>query len=131
MVSESYDSWTLMIAVPKTPQMEELLRSFHDVDDGEFTRLDVHAYDRHLAIEIYCEFDYEGPAFSRHEDSHEDLAELLVDIRAEILQGNVSFLQAVAEFYAKDSESGKPAQSGKKRALSRAARTIVESLDRI
>src|SRR5438093_3572748 len=39
MAAESYDSWNLLIAVPKTPQMTRLLQPFHDLDDGEFVRL--------------------------------------------------------------------------------------------
>jgi hypothetical protein len=99
MASESYDSWTLMIAVPKTPQMQALLRPFHDLDDGDFVRLDVHDYGKRLAIELFCEFDYDGPVFSQHEDPLEELVELLAEIRGEILQSDVSFLQGVAEFY--------------------------------
>src|SRR3954467_9777217 len=77
MVSESYDSWTLMIAVPKTPQMTALLRPFHDLDDGEFVRLDVHDYGKRLAIEVFCEFDGEGPLWTHNGDVFEDLVELL------------------------------------------------------
>jgi hypothetical protein len=99
MAAESYESWTLMMAVPKTAQMEKLLRPFRDLDDGEFIRLDVHDYGKRLAVEVYCEFDYDGPLFDGRGDTLEDLVELLAEIRAEILQGNVSFLQAVAEFY--------------------------------
>jgi hypothetical protein len=99
MASESYDSWTLMIAMPKTPQMETLLRPFHDLDDGEFVRLDVHKYGKRLAVEVHCEFDYEGPVFSQREDPLEELVELLAAIRAEIIGGDVSFLEAVVEFY--------------------------------
>jgi hypothetical protein len=104
MASESYDSWTLMIAVPKTPEMAALLRPFHDIVD-EFTRLDVHDYGKRLAVKIHCEFDYEGPLFAhQYEDHLEELVEILVEIRAEILRGNVSFLQAVAEFYGGDAD---------------------------
>jgi hypothetical protein len=99
MASESYDSWTLMIAVPKTPQMQQLLQPFHDLDDGEFVRLDVHDYRKRLAIEVFCEFDYEGPLWSSHEDTFEELVERLAEIRKEIMRGDVSFLQAVADFY--------------------------------
>ncbi len=99
MASESYDSWTLMIAVPKTPQTQQLLQPFHDIDDGEFTRLDVHDYGKRSAIEVFCEFDYEGPLWSRHEDPLEELVGLLAEIRAEILRGDVSFLRAVEAFY--------------------------------
>src|SRR5438046_3157288 len=31
MASESYDTWTLRVAVPKTPQTESLLAPFHDL----------------------------------------------------------------------------------------------------
>jgi hypothetical protein len=99
MASESYDSWTLMISVPKTAQRVKLLRRFLDLDDGEFTRLDVHDYGKRLAIEVHCEFDYEGPLFSGHGETLEDLVELLAVIRREILAGDVSFLEAVADFY--------------------------------
>ena len=82
MASESYDSWTLMIAVPKTPQMQQLLRPFHDLDDGEFVRLDVHDYRKRLAIEIFCEFDYDGPLWSRTETTSRNWSKLLAEIRA-------------------------------------------------
>jgi hypothetical protein len=118
MASESYDSWTLMIAVPKTPQLERLLRPFRDRDDGEFVRLDVHDYGKRLAVEVYCEFDYSGPLWGNQEDAFEELVELLAEVRAELLAGDVSFLQAVAEFYGAgaeeegdDVEAG-PAQPG-------------------
>jgi hypothetical protein len=104
MASESYDSWTLMIAVPKTPQMEQLLRPFHDLDDGEFTRLDVHDYRKRLVVEVYGEFDAEGPLWNWGEDVFEELVELLAEIRKELLQGNVSFLEAVAQFYGAGTE---------------------------
>jgi hypothetical protein len=104
MASESYDRWTLMIAVPKTRQMEQLLRPFHDLDDGEFNRLDVHHYRKRLVVEVFCEFDYEGPLWSRYEDPLEELVEVLAEIRKELLQGNVSFLEAVAQFYGAGAE---------------------------
>jgi hypothetical protein len=106
MASESYDSWNLMIAVPKTPQMTALLRPFHDLEDGEFVRLDVHDYGKRLAIEVFCEFDYEGPLWEYDEDSLETLVEVLATIRTEIMQGDVSFLQAVADYYGAGMEEG-------------------------
>lgn len=99
MVSESYDSWTLMIAVPKTPQMAALLQQFHDLDDGEFVRLDIHDYGKRLAVEVFCEFGGDCPLWQEGEDVFEELVESLAVIRSEIMQGNVSFLHAVAEFY--------------------------------
>jgi hypothetical protein len=112
MASESYDSWTLMIAVPRTPQREALLQPFHDLADGEFQRIAVHTYPRRLAIELYCEFDYEGPLFQRGNEPLESLVDVLADIRAEILQGNVSFLNAVAQFYQAGAEDEEGAEEG-------------------
>jgi hypothetical protein len=99
MASESYDLWTLMIAVPKTPQAVALLVPFRGLDDGEFRRLDVHDYGRRLVVELNCTFNEGGPWLDTDEDVFEDLTESLAQIRAEILQGDVSFLQAVAAFY--------------------------------
>src|SRR5262245_15178343 len=48
MASESYDSWTLMMSLPKTAQITRALAPFHDLDDGEFTRVDVHDYGKRL-----------------------------------------------------------------------------------
>jgi hypothetical protein len=111
MASESYERWTLMIAVPKTREMEERLRPYHDLDDGEFVRLDVHDYGKRLAVEVFCEFDYEGPLFRWEEDELEDLAELLAEIRQEIMQGNVSFLEAVAQYYQVGFEDGEDGEA--------------------
>jgi hypothetical protein len=104
MAAESYDSWTLMIAVPKTRQMTQLLAPFHDLDDGEFTRLAVHDYGKRLAVEVFCDFDYSGPVFNQPEDPLEELVEYLVAIRSEVVGGDVSFLRAVADFYAAGAE---------------------------
>jgi hypothetical protein len=104
MASESYDSWNLIIAVPKSRQMHELLRPFHDLDDGEFVRLDVHDYGRRLAVEVFCEFDAGGPLWNRYEDPLEELVELLAEIRHDIMQGDVSFLEAVAQYYGAGSD---------------------------
>jgi hypothetical protein len=112
MAAESYDSWTLMIAVPKAPQLQALLLPFHDIDDGEFTRLDVHDYGKRLAVEVFCEFDYEGPLWSRYGDSLEKLVEVLAEIRAEILRGDVSFLQAVADFYGGEADEPEDEEAG-------------------
>jgi hypothetical protein len=105
MVSESYDWWTLMIAVPKTPALEALLRPFQDARGYNDQGVEVDDYGRRLAVVVYISFNYEGPAFDYREEDHlEHLAELLVDIRREILEGNVSFPQAVASFYGADDD---------------------------
>lgn len=102
MASESYDWWTLMIAVPKTPRMQTLLKPFQDSSDEGGT--DVEDYGSRLVAVVSCSFDYGGPVFEHHEEPLERLVDLLVKIRAEILQGDVSFLQEVASFYGFDED---------------------------
>src|SRR5262249_9837792 len=104
MASESYDSWTLMIAVPKTPQTVALLRPFQALDDGEFERLSVHDYGKRLVIDIFCELDESAPLWESHDDEFEELVELLEVVSGEIIRGDVSFLQAVADFYRADED---------------------------
>jgi hypothetical protein len=114
MASESYDWWTLMIAVPKTADMQSLLAPFQDARGYDDLGIDVEDYGRRLVINVYCMFDYGGPLFefSYDEDSLEQLVEMLAEIRGEILQDNVSFLQAVASYYGADEdEEEEPADS--------------------
>jgi hypothetical protein len=99
MASESYDWWTLVIAVPKTPQTEALLAPFQDARGYDDLGVDISTYGRRLAIWIYCMVDGGGPVFRRGEEPLEELVEELAVIRGEILKGDVSFLQAVAAFY--------------------------------
>lgn len=99
MASESYDWWTLIIAVPKTPQTDALLAPFQDARGYDDQGVEVEDYGRRLAIRIYCMFDGGGPVFPSGEDPLEELVEQLAVIRAEILKGDLSFLQAVAAFY--------------------------------
>jgi hypothetical protein len=127
MASESYDMWTLMLAVPKTAQMTSLLAPFHGLDDGEFVRLDVRDFSRRLVVEVVCNFDYEGPVFGYEEDSLERLVELLVPIRQEIMQGNISFLQAVASFYRGDDYEEDSASDEEKPAAARPPANLTKA----
>lgn len=102
MASESYDWWTLMIAVPKTPQMTALLAPFRGACDEGGT--DVQDNRSHLVAVVHCTFDYGGPVFRRGDEPLDTLVELLAEVRGEMLKGDVSFLQAVASFYGYDEE---------------------------
>src|SRR5262249_41568102 len=104
MASESYDWWTLILAVPKTPDIQALLTPFREARGYEDLGVEMEDYGRYLAVSIYCMFDYEGPVFDYEEDSLQTLVELLSAVRGELLRGNVSFLRAVASFY--DAEIG-------------------------
>jgi hypothetical protein len=63
MASESYDWWTLMITVPKTPQVQGLLAPFRDARGYDDLGVEVEDYGRRLAVTIYCMFDYSSPLF--------------------------------------------------------------------
>src|SRR5262245_30570902 len=101
MAEESYDWWTLMIAVSKTPEMREILAPFTDARGYNDQGVDVVEYPKRLVVTIYCQFDGNGVNFATDYDSdpHEGLVELLAKIRAELIKGDTSFLTTVAEFY--------------------------------
>jgi hypothetical protein len=104
MVSESYDSWTLMIAVPKMPQVEALLAPFDDVEGDGFQRMSILRFGNRLVVDLFLDFAGDAEFFQTDEDLFEYLVESLVAIRQEIMQGNVSFLQAVADFYGEEED---------------------------
>src|SRR5262249_1122560 len=101
MAEESYDSWTLMIAVPKTPGMKAILDPFTEARGYNAQGVGVRAFRKRLVVPIYCQFEGNGVEFADHYDSnpHEGLVKLLARIRAELIAGDTSFLEAVTEFY--------------------------------
>jgi hypothetical protein len=101
MAEESYDWWTLLIAVPKTPEMRAILAPFTDARGYDDQGVEVQEFRKRLVIAIYCQFEGNGVNFVENYDSNPDegLVELLAKIRAELLEGNTSFLEAVVEFY--------------------------------
>jgi hypothetical protein len=102
MAEESYGWWTLMIAVPKTPAIKQALAEFADARGDDDQGVDVEEYRRRMAVSVYCHFVDDGVNFldgDYDSDTHEILVGLLAKIRAELIEGNTSFLAAVAEFY--------------------------------
>ena len=102
MAEESYGWWTLMIAVPKTPEMKAALAAFPDARGDNDQGVDIEEYGKRMAVTIYCQFEGDGVDFldgDYDSDIHEILVELLAKVRAELIEGNTSFLAAVAEFY--------------------------------
>ena len=100
MVSESYDWWTLMIALPKTPQTQALLAPFTDARGSDDQGVEVVDYGQRLVVVISCAFEGNGVEFAGYdEDALETLVDLLVKVRAELIDGDVSFLEAVVSFY--------------------------------
>jgi hypothetical protein len=101
MAEESYDRWTLMIAVPKTSQMKANLAPFTDARGYDDQGVEVLEYPKRLVITVYCQFEANGVNFAEdyEGDPHEGLVDLLAKIRSELLEGDTSFLTAVAAFY--------------------------------
>jgi hypothetical protein len=98
--SESYDWWTLTIAVPKTPALQVLLAPYAEARGDNDQGVDVAERGKFLLIDVHCQFDYSSSDLYGYEgDALDTLVELLADIRKEILDGNVSFLHAAADFY--------------------------------
>lgn len=105
MVSESYDWWTFMIAVPQTPKTKPLPMRYSDARGYDDLGVDVEKFGSRWVISIYCVLDYNEltPEFV-DDDPMENLVKLLVAIRKEIIKGDFSFLNAVVEFYGEDAE---------------------------
>ena len=103
MVSESYDWWTLMIALPKTPQTQALLAPFTEARGYDDQGVEVEDYGERLVVVIYCAFEGNGVEFAGYDDDAlETLVDLLVKVRAEMIGGDNSFLEAVVSFYGGD-----------------------------
>src|SRR5205823_4258431 len=68
MASESYDWWTLMIAVPKTPETEALLAPFHDARGYDDQGVEVEDYGSRLVAVVYCAFEANGADFAVNYD---------------------------------------------------------------
>jgi hypothetical protein len=56
-----------------------------------------------MAVTVYCQFEGDGVEFLEGDywdsDIQEKLAELLAEVRSDLIKGDTSFLSAVAEFY--------------------------------
>jgi hypothetical protein len=105
MVSESYDWWTFMIAVPQTTETKPLPTRYRDARGYDDLGVDVEKFGSRWAISIYCALDYNelAPEFA-DDDPMENLVQLLVAVRKEIMKGDFSFLDAVVKFYGEEAE---------------------------
>ncbi len=145
MISESYSWWTLKVAVPKTPEMKKLLAPFRDARGYDDLGVDVDDYRSRLVVTVFCTFSADGGEFPCS-DVFKYLVKRLAKVRKEILQGNVSFLEAVASYYDAGEEEDEEEEAGvegrtKRKAegakrrktikLSRAAKEIVSNLEMV
>jgi hypothetical protein len=102
MAEESYGWWTMMIAVPKNPEMKAILAPFADARGDNDQGVELQEFSKRLVVIVYCQLADDGADLA--DDDEDDgpldfLVRLLAKIRAELLAGNTSFLTAVAEFY--------------------------------
>jgi hypothetical protein len=109
MVSESYDWWTLIVAVPQTAETKPLRTRYGDARGNDDLGVDVEKYGSRWAISIYCALEYDSLAPDQGvDDPFEHLVKLLVAIRKEIIAGDFSLLDAVVKFYGADDEEQLP-----------------------
>ena len=92
------DRWYLVIGFPRTPEMEELLEPFDEAGGSDDLGIRVEECETRLVVQVACDFR-EGLLAKHEDDLLEFLVRRLVHIREEILEGNVSFLEAVVCFY--------------------------------
>lgn len=104
MVSESYDWWTFRIAVPKNARTRALLGPFADARGVDDLGVDLEEYGQRLGVVVHCRIDGGAPVFDalHDDDPFENIVELLVAVRRELLGGDVTFLRAVADYYEAD-----------------------------
>jgi hypothetical protein len=103
MVSESYDWWTFMIAVPQTANTKPLPTRYSDARGYDDLGVDVEKFGSRWAISIYCVLDYNELAPELvDDDPMENLVKLLVAVRKEIMKGDFSFLDAAVKFYGEE-----------------------------
>ena len=113
MVSESYDWWTFTIAVPQTAKTKPLPTRYSEARGYDDLGVDVERFGARWAVSIYCVLDYNelAPQFA-DDDPMERLVKMLVALRKEIMNGDLSFLDAVVKFYTDDEEQlGEEGQS--------------------
>jgi len=101
MAEESYGWWTMMIAVPKNPEMKALLAPFADARGDNDQGVELQEFSKRLVVTVYCQLADDGADLADDNDDEplDFLVSLLAKVRAELLAGNTSFLTAVAEFY--------------------------------
>jgi hypothetical protein len=100
MAEESYDWWTLIMMVPKTREMKEALADFSDARDYDGQGVEVEEYRKRMAVTVHCQFEGNGVEFATHiHEPHDKLVKLLAKVRTELMEGDMSFPAAVAEFY--------------------------------
>jgi hypothetical protein len=116
MVSESYDWWTLMIALPKNAQTRAMLAPFRDARGYDDQGVEVEDYGKRLVVVVYCAFEDSGVEFAGYDDDAlETLVDLLVKVRGELMGGDTSFLEAVVSFYGGDESDEDEAGTREKR----------------
>ena len=102
MAEESYGWWTMMIAVPKNPEMKAMLAPFADARGDNDQGVELQEFSKRLVVTVYCQLADDGADLADEDDDGDPLdflVKLLAKIRTELLAGNTSFLTAVAEFY--------------------------------
>lgn len=102
MVSESYDTWTLAIALKKTKALEKALAPFKSACDFDEAGMRVEDWGERLAVFVYCRMDMSAAIFAGRGSAFDGIVRRLGTVRDELREGNTSFLQGVAEVFGDD-----------------------------
>ncbi len=60
MAEESYGWWTMMIAVPKNPEMKAILAPFADARGDNDQGVELQEFSKRLVVTVYCQFADDG-----------------------------------------------------------------------
>lgn len=98
MVSESYDWWTLVFAVPYSDESLHRLAPFEEAVGPDDTGIQVESLgsDGKIKIKLYCRLVSGGDWMDTRQDPFETFADKLLDLRDEVTAGEFSGLQLIA-----------------------------------
>ncbi|MBU0493172.1 MAG: hypothetical protein KKA73_05410 [Chloroflexi bacterium] len=123
MVSESYDWWTVRLALPHDPDLQARLEPYQCESDGNGFAVD--AVGERLLLYFGMQLDYNAAYSEFGEDAFEGLADLFKDVRDELLAGDLSAAWATYQTYGEyDDEESEPAAP-----LSASAKTLLNVME--
>ncbi len=128
--SESYDHWQAEFTMPYEEELHRRIEQYGcggDVEGFEVDRLNDRTY---CILNFYAEYSSDFFGYDDEEDPVKQIADLFVDIRAEILEGDLSALRVIFDTYGSNDESNedRPELDPKKVKFSKNARSLQSFL---
>lgn len=127
LVSESYDWWSVYLALPHDPELQMRLTAYQcDAENG----FQVEVVENQLILYFGIQLDYNAVYHALGEDPFKGLAELFKSIREELLAGDISAARAHHHTYCKYDEVEEEAECEPlKTSLSDSAEILLNILD--